>query len=128
MAELNKHFLFAQHGCDQKSFDSHNKLMCFIKLSGDLACAGPRFCGSRKYPYPHHKGTPTPPPPPQPPLDFPLFQENSRTPHPLRKVYFFKKKMLKNSKHKFSACVLLCSVKIYCQLSISINICSKLNR
>ena len=44
--------------------------------------------------------------------------------HPLRKVSFLGKKMLMNSKHKYSGCALLRNVTIYCQSNISINICS----
>ena len=93
------------------------------------------LCGSRKYPYPHHGGKFTKDPPASP--DFPFCQENGsppplrifhkydKNPHPLWKVYFFGNKMFKNSKHKYSGCVLLGSVNIYCQSNVSINIRSK---
>ena len=67
----------------------------------------------------------TPPPPPPPrifhffkkmvthPLPSAFSTNTIRTPHPLWKVHFFGNKMFKNSKHKYSGCVLLCSVNIF---------------
>ena len=76
-----------------------------------------QLCGSRKYPYPTMEESSLRTP--RLPRIFHFFQKNGNllAPHPLWIVYFFGKKMFKNSKHKYS---MLGSATFYCQSNASI--------